>query len=119
MAKNKKKAVSFFLYSSTLLSICFYQEIHLLEPRARLSENRGIANKQPCGGTLKGPIHFMAAAGSRNFINWKTVKAHKSSNCTVSLSTGSENIQDFKVLQPRDNSADWQGSFPCGRDAGF
>ena len=68
---------------------------------------------------MKGPIHFMASAGSRNFINWKTVKTHKNSNCTLSLSTGSENIQDFKVLQPRDNSADWQGSFPCGREAGF
>lgn len=51
MAKNKKKA-----------------EIHLLEPRGRTSDNRGYGNKGPCGGTEKGPIHYMASSGSRNYI---------------------------------------------------
>lgn len=59
MAKNKKKA-----------------EIHLLEPRGRISDNRGFVNKGPCGGTEKGMTHFMANAGSKNYIQWKTLKTH-------------------------------------------
>lgn len=59
MAKNKKKA-----------------EIHLLEPRARGSDNRGFANKGPCGGIERGKTHYMATSGSRNLVQWKTLKSH-------------------------------------------
>ena len=91
----------------------------MLEPRARISETRGMVNKGPCGGTEKGNVHYMATSGSRNYIQWKTLKAHKWANCTVKMSTGSENAKDFTVLRPRDNSADWDGWFPCGRTSGF
>ena len=61
-----------------------------------MSTNRGSVNKGPCGGTEKGLTHFLAASGSRNYIQWKVLKAHKSANCTVRLSTGSENEKDFQ-----------------------
>ena len=61
----------------------------------------------------------MAATGSRNYFQWKTVKAHKTANCTIRLSTGSEHEQDFKILRPRDGSNDYEGKFPCGRATGF
>lgn len=102
MAKNKRKA-----------------EIHLIEPRSRLSENKGYANKGPCGGTERGYLHYMTQAGSRNYLQWKTLKSHKSANCTVSISEGGQFEQDFRVLHPKDNSAGFDGSFPCGRSAGF
>ena len=91
----------------------------MLEPRARPSDNRGAGNKGPCGGTVKGKLHYMAAAGSRNYIQWKTVKSHKTAVCQLKLSMGSENELDFKVLRPRDDSADREGKFPCGRQTGF
>ena len=91
----------------------------MLEPRGRISENRGSVNKGPCGGTEKGNTHYLAASGSRNYIQWKVLKAHKAANCTVRLSTGSENEKDFQVMRPRDDSADWNGWFPCGRSPGF
>ena len=53
-------------------------------------ENRGAPNKGPCGGTEKGPAHYLTSSGSRNYIQWKTVKAHKTANCTVSVSVGNE-----------------------------
>ena len=105
MAKNKKKAVSQSIFVSQ--SSFFQQEIHLLEPRARTSAFKGVVNDAPCGGTERGNIHYMASQGSRNYIQWKTLKANKYSNCTVRVSTGSENAKDFQVLRPRDNSADW------------
>mmetsp|Transcript_43586 Transcript_43586/g.57735 ORF Transcript_43586/g.57735 Transcript_43586/m.57735 type:complete len:144 (+) Transcript_43586:692-1123(+) len=102
MSKNKRKA-----------------EIHLLEPRARHADNRGNGNKGPCGGIERGSTHYMAQSGSRNYIQWKTLKSHQYANCTVKLSTGGEHEQDFTVLRPRDNSADYDGWFPCGRSSGF
>ena len=104
-----------------LVTVLFVvQEIHLLEPRARNSDNRGYGNSGPCGGTEKSSLHYMAAANSRNYIQWKTLKAHKTANCTVRLSQGSEEEQAFKVLLPRDGSANnFDGKFPCGRSPGF
>lgn len=93
--------------------------MHLLEPRGRTSSVRGQPNKGPCGDTPRGNLHYMAASGSRNYFQWKTVKAHKTANCTIRLSTGSEHEQDFKVLRPRDGSNDYEGKFPCGRSTGF
>ena len=96
MAKNKKKAVSHYsLLSRTNLTSFACQEIHLLEPRGRVSENRGTANAAPCGGIEKGHLHYMASSGSRNYIQWKTLKANKNSMCSVKLSAGSEHAQDF------------------------
>lgn len=76
-----------------------------------------MPNKGPCGGAERGELRYLASSGSRNYFQWKTVKAHKSANCTVSVSTGSE--LNFKTLWPRDESADFDGKFPCGRTAGF
>ena len=90
----------------------------MLEPRARPTE-RGYNNTAPCGGTEKGPIHFMASTGSRNYLQWKTIKSHKTSNCTVRMSAGGLTSQDFQVLVPRDDSANHEGKFPCGRNSGF
>ena len=90
-----------------------------MEPRARRSDNRGFKNAGPCGGTERGNTHFMASAGSRNYIQWKTLKSNENANCTVRISTGSENERDFKTIFPRDGSANFDGKFPCGRNAGF
>lgn len=45
-------------------------------------------------------------------------------NCTVRLGLGIDQDSDrdeakFKVLMPRDGSADSYGSFPCGREVGY
>lgn len=90
----------------------------MLEPRARPGD-RGFNNTAPCGGTERGAIHFMATTDSRNYIQWKTVKSHKTANCTVRISQGSMHEQDFKVLMPRDDSANHDGKFACGRSVGF
>ena len=60
----------------------------------------------------------MAQSGSRNYVQWKTLKSHQFANCTVRISTGGE-FDDFQVLMPRDDSADYDGWFACGRQAGF
>ena len=96
------------------------QEIHLLEPMARSYESRSVGNKAPCGNTEKGTTHFLTQAGSRNYFQWRTLKSHETANCTVKISTGFDDFDtDFKVLRPRDDSADAEGRFACGRKAGY
>jgi hypothetical protein len=43
-------------------------EITLIEPKARLYQNLSSPNEQPCGGTEKGLVHFIATPGSRNYF---------------------------------------------------
>ena len=76
-------------------------------------------NEEPCGSAPRSEIHFMASSGSKNFFQWRVLKAHPSANCTLALSEGSPFAHDFKLLRPRDDSADRDGFFPCGRRAGF
>jgi hypothetical protein len=40
-------------------------------------------------------------------------------NCTLHISAGSNAIEDFRLLRPRDGSANLDGEFACGRKAGY
>ena len=46
-------------------------------------------------------------------------KGHIMANCTVSISTGSDMLDDFRLLRPHDGSANLDGQFACGRKAGY
>ena len=70
---------------------------------------------QPCGGSLKGAVHFATTPGSRNFIAWKVTHSVPNGNCTIRMGTG-PNENDFQVLFPLDKSANKNGQFPCGRE---
>lgn len=92
----------------------------MLDPMPRSYGQRHAGNKAPCGKAEKTHIHYLTQSGSRNYFHWRTLKAHDNSNCTVRISTGFEEFDsDFKVLRPRDDSADITGKFPCGRKAGY
>ena len=93
-------------------------EIHLLEPFARKYESRSDGNNAPCGPGEKGATHWMGSQGSKNFFQWRTLKAHHSSNCTLYISNGGE-TNEFRLMRPLDDSSDFDGKFPCGRKAGF
>jgi hypothetical protein len=77
--------------------------------------NYSLLGQQPCGGTARGNVHFMATPGSRNFIAWKIVHPSPKGNCTIRLGQGPDE-GDFKVIFPLDKSANKKGSFPCGRE---
>ena len=40
-------------------------------------------------------------------------------NCTIHISPGSVEAQDYKLIRPRDESANIDGVFPCGRKPGY
>ena len=95
----------------------FLQEIILLEPRTRDLTDRNQPNQQPCGIAQKTKTHYLAEPGSRNYFQWRVLKAVHNGNCTVRFGTGLDE-SDFTVLYPLDGSADKNGKFPCGRHAG-
>ena len=72
-------------------------------------------HEEPCGGSQRGAVHFVATPGSRNFIAWKVTHSVPNGNCTLRLGTG-PNEKDLQVLHPLDKSANKQGVFPCGRE---
>ena len=95
----------------------------MLDPKPRLFSNTSTLNNQPCGDADKGTVHYLGAPGSKNLVQWKVVHPSPDGNCTVRVGSGldSEETDEgkFIVLQPRDGSANEQGSFPCGRDVGY
>ena len=95
-----------------------HPEMHLLEPLARPYESRSTINSSPCGPAEKGPTHWIGSQGSRNLFQWRTLKGHHSANCTLRIASDAE-TSEYKLLRPLDDSADFDGKFPCGRKAGF
>ena len=93
-------------------------ELHLLEPLARVYENRHVGNEAPCGPAGKGPTHWIGSQGSRNYITWRTLKSHQNSNCTLRIAENHE-TNDFRLIRPLDSSDNFDGAFPCGRKVGF
>lgn len=90
----------------------------MLEPLARKYESRSEANNSPCGPSESSATHWMGSQGSRNYFTWRTLKSHHNANCTMRISSSHESTE-FKLLRPLDDSADYDGKFPCGRHAGF
>ena len=109
MVKGRKKAAKKKVY---------VPEIMLIEPKVRTYSNTSVINGPPCGGADKGPIHYLATPGSRNYIQWKVLYPNSNGTCTVRVGVGLDE-DDFIVLKPRDGSASKDGSFPCGREMGY
>jgi len=61
------------------------QEAVVLSPKMRKVGNFTLLGQQPCGGTARGNVHYMATPGSRNFIAWKIVHPSPKGNCTIRL----------------------------------
>lgn len=91
--------------------------MQLVSPIMRKHVGDEVVNReiQPCGGANTfGTVHFVAKPGSRNYIAWKVNNPAPLGNCTVRLGMGPDE-SDLTVLYPLDNSANADGSFPCGR----
>jgi hypothetical protein len=90
----------------------------MIQPKSRSYDNYAI-NLEPCGTPDKEATHYMTEVGRIERFYWHTIKGQPHANCTMSISTGGDNVQDFRLLRPRDDSADLDGIFSCGRRAGY
>ena len=88
-------------------------------PIRRIGTSETELNAAPCGGIERMKADTLTNKGTNIHFVWETVVPAKGSNCTVQISKGLEAIDQFVPLYPADNSADKNGSFPCGRTKGF
>jgi hypothetical protein len=81
----------------------------MIQPRARSYASFSTPNDGPCGTLEKQQTHFLAELGSVTRVHWHVIKGQPLANCTLSISPGSNNQDDFRILRPRDDSANLDG----------
>ena len=67
----------------------------------------------------KKPANTLTNKGSSINVVWEILVPENKGNCTVKLSSGKQEEESFKLLQPTEGKINQDGSFVCGRDKGF
>lgn len=91
----------------------------VLLPIRRIGTSNMQMGNGPCGGVEKKSANTLTTKGSSiNFV-WEILVPENSGNCTVKISNGKQDINEFQLLKPVDNNINEDGSFECGREKGF
>ena len=91
----------------------------VLLPIRRIGTSNMQIGEGPCGGIEKKSANTLTTKGaSVNFI-WEIIVPENSGNCTVKISNGLQNEEDFILLKPLNEKVNQDGSFKCGREKGF
>ena len=91
----------------------------VLLPIRRAGTSNTEFGEGPCGGIEKKSANTLTTKGSSiNFI-WEIMVPENSGNCTVKISNGLQEEDNFQILEPVDGKVNEDGSFICGREKGF
>ena len=91
----------------------------VLLPIRRMGTSNMQIGEGPCGGVEKKASNTLTTTGATiNFI-WEILVPENSGNCTVKISNGLQDEENFKLLKPVDGEVYEDGSFKCGREKGF
>ena len=91
----------------------------VLLPIRRMGTSNMQIGDGPCGGIEKKASNTLTTKGATiNFI-WEIMVPENSGNCTVKISNGLQNEENFILLKPVDGEVNEDGSFKCGREKGF
>lgn len=91
----------------------------VLLPIRRIGTSNMEMGVAPCGGVQKKASNTLTTKGSSiNFI-WEIMVPENTGNCTVKISAGLQNEENFELLKPVDGEINEDGSFACGREKGF
>ena len=91
----------------------------VLMPIRRIGTSNMEIGQGPCGGVEKKSANTLTNKGSTINMVWEILVPENGGNCTVSISSGKQDQDSFKVLQPSEGKINADGSFICGRDKGF
>ena len=91
----------------------------VLLPIRRTGTSNMELGQGPCGGVEKKPANTLTNKGSSINVVWEILVPENRGNCTVKLSSGQQEEESFKLLQPTEGKINKDGSFACGRDKGF
>ena len=91
----------------------------VLMPIRRIGTSNMEIGQGPCGGVEKKLANTLTNKGSTINVVWEILVPENKGNCTVKISSGQQNEESFKLLQPTEGKINQDGSFECGRDKGF
>jgi hypothetical protein len=91
----------------------------VLMPIRRIGTSNMEIGQGPCGGVEKKLANTLTNKGSTINVVWEILVPENKGNCTVKISSGQQNEENFKLLQPTEGKINQDGSFQCGRNKGF
>ena len=117
--KESEKEIDFSTISSSKIRKENMPHSQVLLPIRRIGTSNTQMDEGPCGGIEKKEANTLTTKGSSiNFI-WEILVPEKSGNCTVKISNGLQNNDNFVLLKPLNEEINEDGSFKCGREKGF
>ena len=91
----------------------------VLVPIRRMGTSNMQMGEGPCAGISKKSANTLTTKGSTLNVIWEILVPESSGFCTVKLSNGRQDNEDFKLLKPVSGEIKEDGSFVCGREKGF
>ena len=117
--ETSEKDIDFSKISSSKIRKENMPHSQVLLPIRRMGTSNMLIGNSPCGGIEKKSSNTLTTKGSTiNFI-WEILVPENSGNCTVKISNGKQDEEDFKLLEPINGEVNEDGSFTCGREKGF
>ena len=117
--ETSEKDIDFSKISSSKIRKENMPHSQVLLPIRRMGTSNMLIGNGPCGGIEKKSSNTLTTKGSTiNFI-WEILVPENSGNCTVKISNGKQDEEDFKLLEPINGEVNEDGSFTCGREKGF
>ena len=116
---EKQEETDFSKISSSKIRKENLPHSQVLLPIRRMGTSNMQIGDGPCGGIDKKASNTLTTKGAIiNFI-WEIMVPENSGNCTVKISNGLQNEENFKLLKPVEGEVNEDGSFICGREKGF
>ena len=117
--KETEKEIDFSKISSEKIRKENMPHSQVLLPIRRIGTSNMQMGEGPCGGIEKKQANTLTTKGSSiNFI-WEILVPENSGNCTVKISNGLQDNDNFILLKPLNEEINEDGSFKCGREKGF
>ena len=117
--KESEKEIDFSKISSEKIRKENLPHSQVLLPIRRIGTSNMQMGEGPCGGIEKKEANTLTTKGSSiNFI-WEILVPENSGNCTVKISNGLQDNDNFILLKPLNEEINEDGSFKCGREKGF
>ena len=91
----------------------------VLLPIRRIGTSNSEIGVGPCGGVDKKSANTLTTKGSSINVIWEILVPENTGNCTVKISNGLQDEDQFILLKPVDGNVNEDGSFKCGREKGF
>jgi hypothetical protein len=117
--EEKEKEMDFSKISSSKIKKENMPHSQVLLPIRRIGTSNMKIGEGPCGGIEKKKANTLTNKSSLINVIWQILVPENTGNCTVKISNGLQNNDNFVLLKPLNEEINEDGSFSCGREKGF